>query len=87
MLCCLLGIVVHRYKKKYDKGKSLDLNSKADSPLIGHYSRPKLIFLVVLDLKRFSNALSAGVQFFFESIINGQCYLFMCIFANYVVSN
>lgn len=38
--------------------------AKADSPLIGHYSRPKLVFLVALDLKRLSNALPAGLQIF-----------------------
>lgn len=63
MFSCLLGIVVHRYKTN-DEDKTLDLYSKADSPLIGHYSRPKLIFLVVLDLKRLSNALPTGLQIF-----------------------
>lgn len=54
--------VVHRYKKN-DDGEPLDLYSKADNPLIGHYSRPKVTFLVVLDLKRHSNALPIGLNF------------------------
>lgn len=45
-------------------GKSPDLRSKAGTALIGHYSRPKLIFLVMLDLVRPSNALPAGLQIF-----------------------
>lgn len=41
-----VGIGVHIYQRT--QGISLDFYS----PLIEHYSRPKLIFLVLFDLKR-----------------------------------
>lgn len=63
---CWVSLLSRDMKRheRHDEGKSPDVGSEADSALIGHYSRPKLIFLVKLDLVRPSNALPAGLQFF-----------------------
>lgn len=63
---CWVSVLSRDMKRheRHDEGKSPDVGSEADSALIGHYSRPKLIFLVKLDLARPSNALPAGLQIF-----------------------
>lgn len=55
---------VRRHEMRMMRANHRTCAARADSPLIGHYSRPKLVFLAALDLKRLSNALPAGLQIF-----------------------
>lgn len=57
-------------------------HSKSGLALIEHYSRPKLIFLVLLDLQRLWNVFPAELRFLSNQYLISS-YLFICIFGDY----
>lgn len=59
-----VSTAVRRHEIQMMRANHRTCAARADSPLIGHYSRPKLVFLAALDLKRLSNALPTGLQIF-----------------------